>query len=173
MNSFLLQFSNDWFFAYTEPVSRTSCTSSFPSAMSSLGKSLSSDGLPSNHLNLRTRESVQLALSNGFDDRNRSTITFYPQRSSLPHLPKRSRSSLAPQHTLKPCLLDDANLVDQNSKQITIILRSFRWSAGTDCHLSQQISALTLRSIGLGTAQLHLTFGFFFCFSSKVHCLLL
>ena len=46
MNRFLLQFSNDWFFAYTEPVSRTSCTSSFPSAMSSLGKSLSSDGLP-------------------------------------------------------------------------------------------------------------------------------
>ena len=87
--------------------------------------------------------------------------------------PALGRSSLAPQHTLKPCLLDDANLVDQNSKQITIILRSFRWSAGTDCHLSQQISALTLRSIGLGTAQLHLTFGFFFCFSSKVHCLLL
>jgi len=75
MNKFLLQFSNDWFFAYTEPVSRTSCTSSFPSAMSSLGKSLSSDGLPSNHLTLRTREPVQFALSNGVDARNRSSAS--------------------------------------------------------------------------------------------------
>ena len=66
MNKFLLQFSNDWFFAYTEPVSRTSCTSSFPSAMSSLGKSLSSDGLPSNHLTLRTRESFSLLCRMGW-----------------------------------------------------------------------------------------------------------
>ena len=66
MNKFLLQFSNDWFFAYTEPVSRTSCTSSFPSAMSSLGKSLSSDGLPSNHLTLRTRESFSLLCRRGW-----------------------------------------------------------------------------------------------------------
>jgi hypothetical protein len=66
MNKFLLQFSNDWFFAYTEPVSRTSCTSSFPSAMSSQGKSISSDGLPSNHLTLRTRESFSLLCRMGW-----------------------------------------------------------------------------------------------------------
>ena len=38
----------------------------------------------------------------------------------------------------------ESRILDQNSKQITIILRSFRWSAGTDCHLSQQTSGLTL-----------------------------
>ena len=42
--------------------------------MGSLGKSLSSDGLPSNHLTLRTRESVQFALSN-VDDRNRCSAS--------------------------------------------------------------------------------------------------
>ena len=41
--------------------------------MGSLGKSLSSDGLPSNHLTPRAREPVQFALSKGLDVRNRSS----------------------------------------------------------------------------------------------------
>ena len=70
--------------------------------------------------------------------------TYWAEQISCPSSPV--PYLLAPQHTPKTCFLDEgeSRILDQNSKQITIILRSFRWSAGTDCHLSQQTSGLTL-----------------------------
>jgi len=141
MNKFLLQFSNDWFFAYTEPVSRTSCTSSFPSAMSSLGKSLSSDGLPSNHLTLRTRESVQLALSNGVD-------AWYLRSNSSDHFSIRSIESLINDSSIclsfsRSCLRTSASGFDK------YFSRCWCRSGNSDCRRSAPSTLVSLCSLEL------------------------
>ena len=76
---------------------------------------------------------------------SRKPFTFgFPNEMRLIDIIKRIPAS---QHTPKSSLLDDAKLTFQTQTQ--------------NSTPSQQTSALTLRSIGLGTAQLHLTFGFF------------
>ena len=82
---------------------------------------------------------------------SRKPFTFgLPNEMRLIDIIKRIPAS---QHTPKSSLLDDANLAFQTQTQ--------------NSTPSQQTSALTLRSIGLGTAQLHLTFGFFFALVAK------